>query len=239
VRALNYEHYTCPVPNCPTLLPYNKPTLIQNHLMEDHSTSEICCVSTSIYSQAEALKCPLYPPQKLELCKSNHTLTNNLTSTHKTASRTELNTYLILSKISPDTIHTISILNNWKNTLDYLHKTILRPFSFRRSLYTTTPIKLRIQLQPLNRIILILIESHSPHAQSTSSELPASQTTLAAIWKLFLIFEGTMLAPAALSKPKKRSILIKHRIETFMIGIFMLLHAMLKKSSPRNDTPTI
>ena len=232
----------CPVHDCPFLLPLNKPKVIQTHLTDAHTTEEISCVPTSFYSNALVHKCPICPPQKLKLYKSNRTLTNHMASSHATSTRTSSNLDLITTTFTTDPIHSQQVSSNWTQTLKYLHRTDLIPFSFRRSLYYKTPIKLRQQLQNmLYKIVETLVSSHCTHIHANSPQAEPYLTSPTAFWKLLLTFEGTLLAPASPTEPKKHDTLIKHRINQFLEGKFDYLHrsALQRISPPNTNTPNL
>ena len=232
----------CPVPNCPFELPINKPTIIQTHLTTAHSCTEISTVPPSFYTNANIFKCPICPPQRIKLYKSNKTLNNHIKSVHKTSTRTQSNTELLTSKFPIDPSHHQTVSKQWTDTLQYLHRLDIIPFSFRRSLYHKTPIKIRHQLQSiLYKVIEVLLTSTNTHTDANSPHVPQHQSISTPIWKLFLLFEGTMLAPASPIEPRKHDILIKYRIDMFFNGKFNLLHksAMQELSPPNTDTPTI
>jgi len=232
----------CPVPNCPFLLPHNKPKVIQTHLTDAHTTDEICCIPSTYYSQASVYKYPLCPPHKLKLYKSNKTLTNHMSTAHATSTRTLSNVELIMHKFPVDPLLAPKIASNWSTSLTYLHRIDLIPFSFRRSLYYKTPIKIRQQLQNmLYKLVETLIESTCPHINANSPHSDPFNTTPNAFWKMFLIFEGTMLAPSSPNEPKKHETLIQYRMDQFIEGKFNILNktALQKLSPPNTDTPTL
>jgi len=233
----------CPIPNCGMLFVKNKPSLIQAHLLSSsHSTNEIRCIPATFFNEAEVFKCPICPPQKLKLYASNRTLTNHLKTTHKTATRTLLNHELLISHFPTSEIPNPELTQNWTNTLSYLQRTSLSPFSFRRSLYFKIDIKTRLKLQNIAyKVIETIIQSHAPYTEPTSRHNQASQTTSIPIWKLFLTLEGTLLAPASSSEPKNHNNLIQYRINQFYLGKFEFLHrsAMKYLSPPRTDAPTL
>jgi len=178
----------------------------------------------------------------MKLYKSNRTLTNHLKTTHKTSTRTLTNIDLITSNFSIDPIYLQSATKNWTDTLQYLHKLDLIPFSFRRSLYNKTPIKIRHQLKNmLYKIIEIVVTSTCPHTEANSPHLHQYLTSPTAFWKLFLLFEGTMLAPASPQEPKKHKTLVKYRIDMFFNGKFHLLHKSAARilSPPNTTTPDL
>jgi len=61
------------------------------------------------------------------------------------------------------------------------------------------------------------------------------------MWKLFLTFEGSMLAPAGTHEPKNYSSLLQYRITQFYLGKYEAIHksAMQYLSPPCKDTPTL
>jgi len=233
---------SCPIPNCGMAFLKNKPSLIQAHLLSaSHSTNEIRCIPAPFYNDAEVFKCPICPPQKLKLYASNRTLTNHLKTTHKTSTRTLLNQEILISHFPTADISNPELMLNWTNTLNYLQRTPLTPFSFRRSLYYRIDFKTRLKLQNIAyKVIETIIQSHAPYTEPTSRHNTASQTSSTPIWKLFLAFEGTMMAPASPNEPKNHINLIQYRITQFYLGKFDTLHrsAMKYLSPPRLDTPT-
>jgi len=232
----------CPIPDCPFLLPHNKPQVIQSHLVDAHSTDQICCIPSSFYSRASVFKCPLCPPPKLKLYKSNRTLTNHMSSMHATFSRTLSNTDLITDKFPVDPSHALKVSSNWSNTLRYMHRTELIPFSFRRSLYYKIPVKTRHQLQNMfHKLVQTLIESSSPHIHHNSPHTEQCLTTSVPFWKMLFVYEGTMMAPASPTEPKKHAILIQYRMDKFIEGRFDLLYksATQKLSPPNTESPSL
>jgi len=93
----------------------------------------------------------------------------------------------------------------------------------------------------LYKLVETLIESTYPHVNSNSPHAEQCLTTSNAFWKIFLLFEGTMLAPASPTEPKNHDTLIKYRIDNFIEGRFDLLHktAIQKLSPPNTDSPSL
>jgi len=165
-----------------------------------------------------------------------------MSSSHSTSTRTQNNIELITTKFPVDPIHAPKVTSNWTETLRYIHHADLIPFSFRRSLYNRLPVETRRLLQNmLYKIVETLIDSTYPHIQSNSPHAEQCLTTSNAFWKIFLLFEGTMMAPASPTEPRKHETLMQYRIDKFIEGRFDLLHksATMKLSPPNTDLPSL
>jgi len=233
----------CPIPNCTTSFTRNTPYIIKNHLTNDHTATEIRCIPTEFYHKADVFKCPVCPTHKLGLFASNGTLLRHIQRTHKMSTRTETNTDLLLSTFKVDPAQAPTTRQNWERSLSYIHRHDITPFSFRKSIYSKLKFNERSLIQNLAyNLIELLIKAQEPHVDNNSPHSNAYQTSPSPIWKILLLFEGSLMAPATATDPKRNyQALIKRRVAQFLDGNFDVLYqnAMCHLSSPRTDTPTI
>ena len=233
----------CPIPNCNTTFTKNTPYIIKHHLLNDHSTTEMRCIPTSFYHQADVYKCPVCPTHKLGLFASNGTLLRHIQRSHKLATRTQTNSDLLLATFKVDPAHSAIAKQNWERSLAYIQRHDLVPFSFRKSIYNKLKYNERSLIQNLAyNFIEVLIKSHEPHVEGNTPHLEAYQTSPSPLWKILLLFEGSIMAPPSETDPRRNyQALIKRRVSQFLDGNFDKLYqnAMSHLSPPRKEAPNL
>ena len=125
----------CPVPNCTEQLPHKLPSLIQTHLTNHHSTTEIRKIPSSFFQAAGVFKCPICPAPNIHLTSSQPRLTSHINTKHKKSIRSTTNTEIATTHFPHSVESRAEIQANWKKSFQYLHKLDPKPCKFRKSVY--------------------------------------------------------------------------------------------------------
>jgi len=214
----------CPVPTCGTSLIKRKHNLIRSHLLS-HEPSDLRCIPTSYFTEAEVFKCPLCPTSDMRLFSSKPRLTTHIKTDHKTTTRSITNSELILTHFSPDPTIINLTKANWRKSLSYFHKLDVIPFSFRRSIYNKINKSTKKDVRNMAfKLFYITSIANQPHIDSRNLNVPPQETTSSALWKMLLLFEGMMLAPPSGSEPRNYNSAVMARIKLLQRGSIDLVH---------------
>ena len=216
----------CPVPGCNDHLFTGKPALIQHHLRHSHSQSERSSIPTTFFREAGVEKCTLCPPHNLSLFSSHTRLATHVRNKHNVSMRTASNLDLLLAQLPPLPHQSEVVKAQWTKSLLYLHKLDIIPFSFRKSIYHKLDNNTKSLLKNLAyKVFYATSLSFAPHENARNLHIPPSLTLSSPMWKLSLLFEGTIMAPPSPTEPSRNyQKLIKHRLALFHEGRFMALH---------------
>ena len=215
----------CPIPDCGLHLYRNKPALIQHHLRHSHTPSETMPIPRQFYKNAGVFHCSLCPASKPTIFGHQSRLNTHIHKTHKSITRSAPNTDIIMTHFPALPTTTSNVAANWKISLRYMQKLDPTPFSFRKSIYHRLDYKTKKELNNLAfKLYYILSLSLPIHEEAHNVNIPSFETSSTPIWKMVLIFEGTLLAPPTESEPRNYQKLVRRRIETFRDGRFSSLH---------------
>ena len=134
-----------------------------------------------------------------------------------------------------------NVSENWKASLRYVHRLDAIPFSFRKSIYHRLDFKTKKELNSIAfKLFYSLSYALEPHEDAHNTNIPSYETSSSPLWKMALLFEGSILAPPTSTEPRNYQKLIRRRITTFREGKFSSLHrnAMSIIATPSYDTPT-
>jgi len=162
--------------------------------------------------------------------------------THKAITRTAPNSDIILTHFPPLPNLTANVPENWKTSLRYMHRLDAVPFSFRKSIYHRLDHKTKKELNSIAyKLYYSLSHALAPHEDAHDVTIPAYETSSSPLWKMALLFEGTLLAPPTSTEPRNYQKLIRQRIATFREGRFSTLHRNATSiiASPSYAQPTI
>jgi len=146
-----------------------------------------------------------------------------------------------LSRIPPPTLQADEIKQNWIKTLRYLHSTNITPFAFRKSVYHLLDNNSKREIQNLANLVYIVTNmANLPHVNTRQRFIPAHELSASPLWKLTILFEGTLMAPPSQLESRNYQKLIRQRLTLFRHGRFDELHrtAMLYRATPNYDKPT-
>jgi len=193
----------CPIANCDALLPLKKASLIQAHLLRHHTPTERSHVPTSFYTRASVHKCHLCKPPTISLFTTQTRLQSHLRAKHKSATRSVINSDLLLIHFPADTLNHHSAPLNWKRSLLYFDKLDVVPFTFRKSIYMSLDRKTKYEIQNLAyKIYYVTQTAILPHINARNLNHPPHETNSSPLWKLTLLLEGILLAPPGLGEPR-------------------------------------
>ena len=240
ITAPSSSTLPCPIRGCTSRLFKKKPSLIQHHLMRQHTNTERMTIPRAFFQNAGAHQCPLCPTSSLSLHSSHARLASHIHSKHKTTTRSALNSAIILSHFPKLPSINADVPTAWKSTLRYLHRLDAVPFSFRKSIYHRLDLNTKKELNSIAyKIYYILSIGLSPHVDARNPHTPPFETLSSPLWKLALLFEGSMLAPPSDSEPRNYQKLVANRIRTFREGRFQALHKNATLNlSPPSYTPS-
>jgi len=168
-------------------------------------------------------------------------LSRHLSTKHTSSTRSTNNSELILSRFPPPALQEEEVKNNWIKTIQYLHTTDIAPFAFRKSVYHLLDNHSKREVQNIaNLVYCITNMANLPHFQTRQRLVPSYETSSSPIWKLAILFEGTIMAPPSQLESRNYQKLIKHRITLFRHGRFAELHrtATLYRATPNYSKPT-
>jgi len=231
----------CPVANCDALLPLKKASLIQDHLLRHHTPAERSRVPKSFYTRASVHKCHLCKPPTISLFTTQTRLQSHIRAKHKSATRSVVNSDLLLTHFPADTLNHHSAPLNWKRSLIYFHKLDVVPFTFRKSIYMNLDRKTKYEMQNLAyKIYFVTQTAILPHINARNLHHPTYETHSSPLWKITLLLEGILLAPPGLGEPRNYQKLIKQRVTQFRLGNLDHMHrlAMQYKATPSYTTPS-
>jgi len=237
----NARHVECPVPSCSHNLRLGQAQTIQRHLRDRHTSMELQCIPTSFFASANVHKCPICPTESLSLHKTPQSLSRHLSNKHEASTRNALNSDLILSRLPPPAIHEEEVKQNWIKTLRYLHSTDITPFAFRKSIYHLLDNHTKREIQNLANLVYIVTNTANlPHVNTRQRFIPSHELSASPLWKLTILFEGTLMAPPSQLESRNYQKLIRQRLTLFHHGRFDELHrtAMLYRATPNYNKPT-
>jgi len=215
----------CPIPTCSLNLYKNKPALIQYHLRHSHTSTETISIPPQFYQDAGVMQCTLCPPNKPTLFSSQNRLQSHMRSVHKATTRTAPNSDIILTHFPPLPSVNANVSENWKSSLRYMQRLDAAPFSFRKSIYHRLDYKTKKELNSIAyKLYFALSHALAPHEDAHDTTIPSYETSSSPLWKMALLFEGTILSPPTSTEPRNYQKLIRKRIATFREGRFSALH---------------
>jgi len=231
----------CQVPDCGLHLYCNKPALIQHHLRHSHTPSETMMIPRQFYKDAGVFQCSLCPSSKPTIFGLQSRLNSHIHKTHKSITRSAPNSDIIMTHFPATPNTTSNAAANWKATLKYMQRLDPTPFSFRKSIYHRLDYKTKKELNNLAfKLYYVLTFTLPVHEESHNLNIPSYETSSTPLWKMMILFEGTILAPPTASEPRNYQKLVRRRIETFRDGRFNSLHrnAMSIMAPPSYQTPS-
>jgi hypothetical protein len=227
-----HVHIPCPHRGCPYAFPQipGFQSQIRQHLTTLHSSEQNKNLNKTTLNKLHCFPCPHCPLIFATVAKQN----THMTKAHATT-REQSNIDLVLltypGTTTKDKQHHIT---TWNNSLQWLQTLHITPPTARTSLYTKLAHKQKqLFFHTLHHIVTWCNKATVP--VTNTLELPPYQNTATPFWKLLLIFESTILAPAPKeSHTVSYSTLLKQRMTLFRLGQIQKLY---DQSRPTQSTP--